>query len=1501
MFHDSLLDKDESGNVYEDGVTVLPTDTNEDGMVSAYNVYELDAEGNIVLDEEGNKVVKEIIKENATNSGTRLPNVYDETYVDVLDENGDPILNEDGTKKKTISKNLYDTKIEIYSATATDGTELDVDTAFAAPQDDTTGFDRVDDRNYNYVLLDEYKNYEASETQLEKYSRSYSHIDVVTNNLSYDISTVSEDSTGLVGRYCQYAQGFKNISFDAGDNTCKSITFKVTFDFLGRSDRMSANTVATETSAREDGRYCGDNQVQLGLSYILTLTPDSESAIAGFENTISDYRKSNFHIHFYNTTSKETDVISSGKDYTVYQGYCGNCRNTASGYSAPMIAPGFVADSLADSADNATDGVGRYYFHNYKNIYGFNVVYEKDGTLSVNIHFDEYKTGDTFVIGLSDGTKTKYSEFTIANPDASFFATVEYWDEAGETVIERDVRALRNSAKMVTIKGLSAKDIDTKLYIARMGNDGAGTKQIGRTHVFSLADYCMKVINEQDVYYFKDETISNTNDQYGESDEAEKQNDKNVAAALINYGKAAKAALEQGYDGIFAPTDKTVYWDGETYTKPTTTDSDGNILINNAEELAYIALKATATETKGNSYKVADNIANIILQPEDVVDGNTLMNLTDNAEVADYLTSLEGVVSWKATGKNCFNGNFDGNGVSIYGLYSNEGAGSGSTCGLFPFADGGVGRESDGLYQYKHVALQDSNKEEIFPAEVITMGEYVVDNTGITIKNVALKNSYMNTGWRVGAFVGYTYPAYSYTNKLISNSNDDDGSTTYDLDRSCTTANNAGNHVVGTINLEGCTLANCYITNCDSNASNKGVLLGAISDENYHISNCLVYGNYTVASSKNLNPVGGFTPHWVNNNLSGTRIWASIENTIYLDSVLHDGKAAWNSNTINSYENVYTNTAFAVNSTDGIFTYADTDVAAITTDKVLGNAAIENMPNLDWSKWSYGAVGSYPTPASENAVVDTESKISYYSGTPAKSFSDPIGTGETADSPIIINSADELAYLVGKVNLSGKYYKIADDIDIMVLQPLTTTNVNSLLNFSTAKQVSDYFENEAVTPTSWVTPSTVFTGNFDGNGVMIYGLYYDQTTTADGMGLFPRVDGGSVIKNVTVRNSYISSAKKQGAIAGMTYAISAGAKVAGLVTIEKCAVINCYMRAAVINRQDAGVVIGNTNGDYLKINNCLVYGNDAYSDYFKNNLGLLANLADPSEENVNSVTNSLAIGTAPYPTLNYSYNALDPTRTTVFGNVYTDQPGGKVTLYNYSGADTTSNKATFDYGSSITNIDAETIKGENGAELVEKLNTTDTPVWYVGAIDGYPSFSEVPALMTDMLDDYAAITFDYDQYGASTTEFGLYATSLNLKVNPYMSFTFAFHGDHKTDRQNISVTFTTDDGKVYTASKIPAYTGEDITNIVGWTNRYPAGRYHLYRLTDIDVIDLCKGITINATHGSDAFEAKVSVGGFVLDLENAYKADPCEYYSTRIEAAKALLFYTQMVNARYGA
>ena len=112
-------------------------------------------------------------------------------------------------------------------------------------------------------------------------------------------------------------------------------------------------------------------------------------------------------------------------------------------------------------------------------------------------------------------------------------------------------------------------------------------------------------------------------------------------------------------------------WDG-TNSKPTDTDADGNIIIKTAEELAWVALKGTVDETKDKNYKVIDNA---------VFNLNGMTGITLDSTAGDVSTAT-------ATGKNWINGgevqnfagNFDGNGVVIYNMYS-----SGAFGGLFSY------------------------------------------------------------------------------------------------------------------------------------------------------------------------------------------------------------------------------------------------------------------------------------------------------------------------------------------------------------------------------------------------------------------------------------------------------------------------------------------------------------------------------------------------------------------------------------------------------------------------------------------------------------------------------------------------------------------------------------------------------------------------------------------------------------------------------------------------
>ena len=67
---------------------------------------------------------------------------------------------------------------------------------------------------------------------------------------------------------------------------------------------------------------------------------------------------------------------------------------------------------------------------------------------------------------------------------------------------------------------------------------------------------------------------------------------------------------------------------------------------------------------------------------------------------------------------------------------------------------------------------------------------------------------------------------------------------------------------------------------------------------------------------------------------------------------------------------------------------------------------------------------------------------------------------------------------------------------------------------------------------------------------------------------------------------------------------------------------------------------------------------------------------------------------------------------------------------------------------------------------------------------------------------------------------------------------------------------------------------------------------------DVPVKALCTGISVTV-NGTDF--GTFSAEGFALEAYRANRINPCDYYATRYEAAKALLFYSQMLEARYGA
>lgn len=346
----------------------------------------------------------------------------------------------------------------------------------------------------------------------------------------------------------------------------------------------------------------------------------------------------------------------------------------------------------------------------------------------------------------------------------------------------------------------------------------------------------------------------------------------------------------------------------------------------------------------------------------------------------------------------------------------------------------------------------------------------------------------------------------------------------------------------------------------------------------------------------------------------------------------------------------------------------------------------------------------------------------YYSGIPASKIADDTSatdeTKGTAENPIIINSAEELAYLAKTAGTAtnGLYYELGD-VDTIIMQPESVAKtdkdgngVYDILEIESGEKANTYLAGLSGV-VNWVCNgggTNPFGGIFNGNGAAIYGMYYG---TGDWIcsGLFPNVSGGATIKNVAVRNSVLLTQNYTGALIG--YSPTADTTI----TIDSCEVSNCWIYHT--NTEEGkekyttngfasrtGVVVG-TIGAYLNINNCIVYGSKASSSTFTMGIfGMVKNSAG------NSYTNLIVLDTAPYTKIDA--NSTDINNCT-FENIYTNDSLN-------DGYHTKSNSNY--YAGYIIPIDADSAKGSLGKltmDLDWATNEQDA-TWY--AIDGeYPT------------------------------------------------------------------------------------------------------------------------------------------------------------------------------------
>ena len=691
---------------------------------------------------------------------------------------------------------------------------------------------------------------------------------------------------------------------------------------------MAGMTVQAKLSFNDtDGHWATENYVQYGTKYALNFVGDGFEAVA--ENSATNF----FHVHSglvenydgidepvnkaaIDALLQKNPNAKEGVDYfELYDAICQTCKRVTPMIAAPDLP---YKVNIYDESGNqigqrpATDTKGTYAYNNFRNISGVNAIYENDGTIALNIHYPSKMDGEQMFITDENGMIMKYSDTLEVNDDRTQKYTATASSEASSKIVVDEKEIARygdgiiSSAQMITINGFSAADIDKTLYVARYTpSSSTETQLMGITHMISVRDYLNEVIKNEE----------NT------------QEDKLVAAALLNYANASTTALgtKKDENPKIIPTEIDLLEFGDYLTKAGSTSTyydtkvadngetgaeDDPIIIDSAEELVYLC-KASGNETDGKYYKVADDIAGFNLST-DKLDINGTLAGNSLASGKTNLDIVMGSGKNHAGGTPGFQGHFDGNGATVYGLYQTPD----NNAGLFSTADAGA-----------------------------------------VISNLALKNCYFTSAagnYQVGAIAAVTNGS-SY-----------------------------GKSTNGFIWFNNCTVANNYLYNSSTSVTRSGILLGASSDIIY-VDNCLAYGNdatygsgdkmslYSCANNSVLVSSAPAIPDGltvVDDGAETARYYNIVRNSIFMGFNpinVADGFGS-RSKDLKGYVNCYTDsnvdTDVDKNGKTALqYFYVTTTapyITKISAADALGAAAETNMPNLTWgTDWYAGGVGEY--------------------------------------------------------------------------------------------------------------------------------------------------------------------------------------------------------------------------------------------------------------------------------------------------------------------------------------------------------------------------------------------------------------------------------------------------------------------------------------------------------------------------------------------------------------
>lgn len=239
---------------------------------------------------------------------------------------------------------------------------------------------------------------------------------------------------------------------------------------------------------------------------------------------------------------------------------------------------------------------------------------------------------------------------------------------------------------------------------------------------------------------------------------------------------------------------------------------------------------------------------------------------------------------------------------------------------------------------------------------------------------------------------------------------------------------------------------------------------------------------------------------------------------------------------------------------------------------------------------------------------------------------------DLGDGNFAISNAEQLAYVIKNGGGEGNTYTLTNDIYLNDLDKV---------NWSDGTVQDGYTVNDWY----WGNEVPVFIGTLNGNGYIVYGLYYNSTTSIYncGAGLIPEM-GKATIKNIGIMTSYI----------GFQDTYCGAAALVGKTAQTAEGVISCCFVGSdvTVNGYDVGSIAGGANpAGELIIENCYslatLTGSHSSGAFNSNSWGLLDD-GTPKFKIINSYCLDKGTGST--------------WQTPKFTNVYATVAGGGATV-----------------------------------------------------------------------------------------------------------------------------------------------------------------------------------------------------------------------------------------------